>query len=361
MVVKKSAKKIEADSELSHILKESQSILGAGNSILAAVEVIVDIDGELDPELEEELLATVILEPGEDLSVLEAPDYVEINDTLFSVLDEARAEYKALEDALGDAERSMLDEHSLGVAKRRVDDATNAIVEANKGLVRIYVRRFLKQTNPVNREDYEASGTLGLIKAIDSYDRDRGRFSSWAWRPIVRETLRAVRAAEYAYVNTGDFEKRPDILKAREVLRGDNLDYEPSYKEIAALAKVTTRQVERVLRAREHESLSKPIGAESDMTLGEVIEDVEVNVEEQVMYGMSLDALDHYGLQSLEPRELFVLTRRFGLDGEPEQKLSKLGQVLNLSREAVRQVEGRALAKLSHPSVLRKIAREGRI
>ena len=177
----------------------------------------------------------------------------------------------------------------------------------------------------------------------------------------MRDTLRAVRAAEYSYVNVGDFEKRPDILKAREALRTDNAEYEPSYAEIANFAGVTVRQVERVLRAKEHESLSKPVGTESDMTLGEFIEDTTVDVEEQVLYTMGLDSLDHYGLQTLEPRELFVLTRRFGLDGEPDQKLSKLGQILNLSREAVRQVEGRALAKLSHPSVLRKIARDGRI
>jgi DNA-directed RNA polymerase sigma subunit (sigma70/sigma32) len=75
---------------------------------------------------------------------------------------------------------------------------------------------------------------------------------------------------------------------------------------------------------------------------------------------MTLSALKTYGLAALDPRELYVLVRRFGLDGEPEDKLADIGDTLGLSREAVRQIEAKAIAKIQHPMVLRKIQRHGR-
>lgn len=346
--------------DLKALLTENHALVIASGAveIEAGAGFDIDVVNDLDDGLDVVLSELALVDP--EVLALEVVDYVEVNDKLFSIRDEARAKHDNLLKKYSGKAMTAFDKHEVEVSKRVLDDCVYAIVEQNLGLVKIYVKRFLKQTLPENRADYEAAGMLGLMRAIDSYDRGRGRFSSWAWRPIVRDTLRAVRAAEYAYVNVGDFEKRPDILRSREALRALNPDVEPNTIEIATHAGVTTRQVDRVLRAKEHESLSKPIGVETDMTLGEVIEDPDVSVEEEVLYSMGLDALDHFGLATLEPRELFVLVRRFGLDGEPEQKLSKLGEVLNLSREAVRQVEGRALAKLSHPSVLRKIAREGR-
>jgi RNA polymerase sigma factor (sigma-70 family) len=350
------------------LLEGRAGLLTDGQDTESLEDVLNDVDDIDNSDDVDELIGLavpeVLLDDEADpvAKVLTGDDYVELNDRLFEIRDRVRAEYEEIVARVGTATPEDFDQrHEVEMAKRRLDDAVTTIVEANLGLVRIYVKRFLNQTRPENRADYEAAGMLGLMRAIHSYDRERGRFSSWAWRPIVRDTLRAVRSAEYNHVNVGDFEKRPDILKAREALRATQEDYEPSVIEIAARAGVTTRQVERVLSAQEHESLFKPLGSDSGTTLGEIIEDDSIGVEDQVLHAMSLEALERWGLSTLEPRELFVLVRRFGLDGEPEQKLSKLGEVLGLSREAVRQVEGRALAKLSHPSVLRRIAREGRI
>ena len=102
------------------------------------------------------------------------------------------------------------------------------------------------------------------------------------------------------------------------------------------------------------------MGDERDSTLAEFIEDPAGSLEEMVLSRMSIEALESFGLTALDARELFVIVRRFGLDCEPEQKLSAIGEILGLSREAVRQVEAKALAKIGHPAVLRKLAREGR-
>ena len=76
---------------------------------------------------------------------------------------------------------------------------------------------------------------------------------------------------------------------------------------------------------------------------------------------MTLSALKTFGLAALDARELYVIVRRFGLDGEPEDKLADIGETLALSREAVRQIEAKAIAKIQHPLVLRKIHRQGRV
>ena len=75
---------------------------------------------------------------------------------------------------------------------------------------------------------------------------------------------------------------------------------------------------------------------------------------------MTLTALKEFGIAALDHRELYVVVRRMGLDGEPEEKLADIGETLGLSREAVRQIEAKAIAKMQHPMVLRRIQRLGR-
>ncbi len=254
---------------------------------------------------------------------------------------------------------SKIERRRLERKRRELDNITQQIVEYNFGLVRKYVRRFTGSASRDDTKDFEASGVLGLMKAIDSYNPDRGSFAQWAFKPIQREVLRAVHANDHANMTAGDFERRPSILRALRKLQAGDESVRPSYEAIAAEAGVTVKQVKRVLDAPRMESMHTPVG-DGETLLGELIEDGEIGIDDQVINAQSVQDLQNYGLASLDTRELFVLTRRLGLDCEPEQRLSAIGEMLGLSREAVRQIEAKAVAKMSHPVLMRKLARNGR-
>lgn len=261
--------------------------------------------------------------------------------------------------------RSVRDKRELQRLAREIDEVTTHIIQFNYGLVRSYTKKFTSNSSREDSADFEASAVVGLMRAIETFDPSKGRFGQWAYKPIQREVLRAVRDADFKSMNPGDFERRPDILRALAKLQkiAEENGTEPrliTNEDVAREAGVTTDQVRRVLEAPRLESIHQSVGEEGDTELGDLIESGETDVEGSVIASMTLTALEDYGLKALDARELLVLVRRFGLDCEPEQKLASIGEVLGLSREAVRQVESKALAKIQHPVILRKIHRYGR-
>ena len=261
---------------------------------------------------------------------------------------------------LDDDTAATSEQRTLKRLRRMLDDVTTEIVEFNLGLVRSYCRRFTSTARQADSADFEAAGMLGLMRAIDSFDPSRGSFGHWAFKPIQREVLRAVRNADHPNVNMGDFERRPEILRAQRQLQGEDGRHQPTPGEVAAVAGASVEQVRRVVSPPRLESIDQPVGTEEGATVGDAIEADEPGPDAVVMSGMTLHALKVYGLASLDPRELYVVIRRFGLDGEPEEKLADIGDTLGLSREAVRQIEAKAIAKMQHPIVLRRIQRHGR-
>jgi RNA polymerase primary sigma factor/RNA polymerase nonessential primary-like sigma factor len=282
-----------------------------------------------------------------------ADDYVDGNSELF----ERR---KALQTQLAEMEGNGTDPRRTARIRRSLDDVTAEIVQFNLGLVRSYCKRFTANSSREDSADFEAAGLLGLMRAIDSFDPAQGRFGAWAFKPIQREVLRAVRDADHPNVNLGDFERRPEILRAFRHLQGDDTRYVPSYAEVAAVVGATVDQVRRVITPPRFESVDQSAGEDNDATLGDTIETAGPGPESVVVSSMMLSALRTYGLAALDPRELFVIVRRFGLDGEPPEKLAGIGETLGLSREAIRQIEAKAIAKIQHPMVLRKIHAHGR-
>ncbi len=238
--------------------------------------------------------------------------------------------------------------------RREIEDVTAGIVEFNYGLVRFYVGKFTSHTSAEDSADFESAGLVGLMRAISTYDQDKGSFASWAWRPIKREVLSAVRHADHSNMTAGDFERRPRVLRAQAALSRE--DRVPSVHEIAEESGLSVEQVARVLYAPRMSSLSAAVGdngsetALSDLVIDDTPEPVDV-----ITHAFAVSALERWGLVVLEPRELFVVVRRFGLDGEPPQRLSTIGEALGLSRETARQIQAKALARLSHPITLRHL------
>jgi RNA polymerase sigma factor (sigma-70 family) len=280
-------------------------------------------------------------------------DYVDGNSALFQ-------RRRELQQQLSDLDEQIAGHRAGSRLRRGIEDVTAEIVQFNLGLVRSYCKRFTANSTRDDSADFEAAGLLGLMRAIDSFDPEQGRFGQWAFKPIQREVLRAVRDADHPNVNLGDFERRPEILRAFRHLQGEDDRYNPSHAEVATVVGATIDQVRRVLLPPKLESVDQASSDQSDMTLGDTIESVTPGPETVVVSTMMLSALRTHGLAALDPRELFVIVRRFGLDGEPPEKLAGIGETLGLSREAVRQIEAKAVAKIQHPMVLRKIQRHGR-
>jgi DNA-directed RNA polymerase sigma subunit (sigma70/sigma32) len=137
-------------------------------------------------------------------------------------------------------------------------------------------------------------------------------------------------------------------------LQNGNESFHPNPKDIAAKAGVTVDQVNRIINAPRLDSMSAQVG-DGTSTLADLIEDKDYSVEDKVITSMTLSDIDTYGLSQLDDRELYVIARRMGLDGEPRQRLSSIGEQLGSSCEAVRQIEYKTKDRLLHPVILRKM------
>ena len=265
-----------------------------------------------------------------------------------------------LDEIEGSGDPDAATKRQIRLLRREIERVTGEIVSFNMGLVRSYTRRFGGTASAEDRADFESAGLLGLMRAVDSYDPDCGTFGQWAFKPIQREVLRAVRDIDHPNLNLSDFEKRPAILRTVRELTSIDPSYRPSDDEVAAAAGVTVAQVRRVLAPPRLESMSQVVGAGADTEISETIESRDCTPEDVLISKNALVGLEKFGLTALEPRELYVVVRRFGLDGEPVEKLTEIGATLALSREAVRQIESKALAKLQHPLVMHKLSRQKR-
>lgn len=274
-----------------------------------------------------------------------------VNDELFARRMQLMEELAELRARAAHGDPDVLLETVSRRTERELEDVTEEIMNVNFGLVRRYVGRFTSRSGE-HAEDFESAGKVGLLWAISSYDPARGPFANWAFKPIQREVLRAVRDADHPNLNLGDFEKRPDILAAeRACLEEAGTDGQVSYADIAGRAGVTEAQVRRVLDPPRLDSLHAPGGyqGEDEAPLEERLVDPSASIEDEVLRRFDLRAVGSRGLPSLDSRERYVLARRFGLDGKPQQSLRVIGERLGLSREGVRQIQEKALAKLAGP------------
>jgi len=279
-----------------------------------------------------------------------------------SIVDQAKTTLSSFDAYKLSSDKKVLNKiFELIEARREIQNIDEKIIESNYGLVLNYVRKFTSTNNKEDSRDFEGAAVLGLMRAIDSYDPSRGsKFSTWAYKPIQRECLKAVRDADFKQMNPGDFEKRPDILKAVKSLMKNENDPMPPLIDIARESGASLETVKRVINAPTLESLAKPMNDDGKSYLSDVIPDTDPSVEDTILAYQELSDLENFGLSALDEREFFVICRRFGLDAEPAQRLSAIGNLLGLSREAVRQVEAKALSKLNHPVTRRKLMRHGR-
>ncbi|CAM3117463.1 RNA polymerase sigma factor RpoD [Paenibacillus lupini] len=283
-------------------------------------------------------------EQGEDFNFdddLALPPGIKINDPVRMYLKEiGRVPLLSADDEIELARRI---ENGDEEAKRR-------LAEANLRLVVSIAKRYVGRG--MLFLDLIQEGNMGLIKAVEKFDHQKGfKFSTYATWWIRQAITRAIAdQARTIRIPVHMVETINKLIRvSRQLLQ--ELGREPTPEEIAAEMELSTDKVREIMKiAQEPVSLETPIGEEDDSHLGDFIEDQEALAPaDAAAYELLKEQLEDV-LDTLTEREENVLRLRFGLDDGRTRTLEEVGKVFGVTRERIRQIEAKALRKLRHPS-----------
>ena len=245
--------------------------------------------------------------------------------------------------------------HELEQLVQEGKAAREHLIKANTRLVVSIAKKYIGRGVPFL--DLIQEGNLGLMKAVEKFDYLRGyRFSTYATWWIRQTITRAIADQGRTIrvpVHMSDSIRR--LYKTARKLEQEN-GRKPTPEEIAEVLDIEPRKVQWMLKVSwQPLSLERPVGEEEDSELGSFIEDDSTPSPSQTAYQNLLHDKVEEVLATLTPREARILRLRFGLYNGRSYTLEEVGQKFGLTRERIRQIEGKALRRLRHPRRSRQL------